>query len=29
MQKLVTKLAHGVSEYLLMNEDTDGQLPGL
>jgi hypothetical protein len=27
--KLVAKPTHGVLEYLPMNEDTDGQLPGL
>ncbi len=29
LQKFVTKPTHGVSEYLPMNEDTDGQLLGL
>jgi hypothetical protein len=29
LQKLVAKPTHGGSEYLLMNEDIDGQLLGL
>jgi hypothetical protein len=29
LQKPVVKLTHGMSKYLLMNEDTDGQLPSL
>jgi hypothetical protein len=29
LQKHVAKLAHGVLEYLLVNEDINGQLPSL
>jgi hypothetical protein len=29
LQKFIAKLTHGVLEYLLTNEDTNGQLPGL